>query len=77
MAILNKVSIMIGKRRTTIAEVARKAGVSYEAVKRLYTGSAKRVDFATLDKLCAVLECDVGDLFEYVTETGDTFQTWK
>ena len=68
MAIINKVSIMIGKRRTTVAEVARQADLSYEAVKRLYEDSAKRLDFETLDKLCTVLACNVQDLFEFSVE---------
>ncbi len=71
MAIRNKVSIMIGQRRTTIADVAREADISYQAVKRLYCGTAKRIDLDTLDKLCHVLDCDVGDLFEYANEAVD------
>lgn len=66
--IVNKVSVMIGTRRMTVADVAKKAGISYEAVRRLYDGSAKRVDFDTLAKLCDVLNCGVGDLLEYQKE---------
>ena len=61
--IVNKVSTMIGARRMTVAEVAKKAGISYEAINRLYDATSKRMDFDTLDKLCEVLDCQPGDLF--------------
>lgn len=63
--IVNKVSTIIGARRMTVAEVAKKAKISYEAVNRLYDGTSKRLDFDTLDKLCRILKCHPGDLFEY------------
>jgi putative transcriptional regulator len=63
--IINKVSTLIGARRTTVAEVAKKAKVSYEAISRLYDGTSKRLDFETLDKLCEALGCQPGDLFEH------------
>jgi DNA-binding Xre family transcriptional regulator len=50
--------------------VAKKAGLSYEAVQRLHNGTSKRVALVTIDKLCQVLECDADDLFEYVPETS-------
>lgn len=67
--IINKVSTVIGKRRMTIARVAKEAEVSYEAVRRLYEDISKRMDFDTLDSLCRVLECQPGDLFEYKNHT--------
>jgi DNA-binding Xre family transcriptional regulator len=51
--------------------VAKGAGLSYEAVQRLYNGSSKQVDLITIDKLCQVLECEVSDLFEYVAEAAE------
>ena len=63
--IINRVSIVIGSRRKTIAQVAKEADVSYEAVRRLYEDISKRLDLDTLNSLCRVLECQPGDLFEY------------
>ncbi len=63
--IVNNVSTVIGNRRMTMAQVAKEAGVSYEAVRRLYDNVSKRLDIDTLDALCKVLECQPGDLFKY------------
>jgi putative transcriptional regulator len=65
MEIANNVSTL------TVARVAKGAGLSYEAVQRLYNGSSKQVDLITIDKLCQVLECEVSDLFEYVAEAAE------
>lgn len=68
--IINKVSTVIGARRMTVAEVAKKAKLSYEAVSRLYEDTSKRMDFDTLNALCEVLDCQPGDLFEYIKKGG-------
>lgn len=64
--IINNVSIMIGKRKYTIAEVARIAGVDYNTVSNLYYDKTKSIGFETLDKLCYALECTPNDLLTYV-----------
>ena len=53
----NNVSLLIGRRRTTIAETARLAGVSYNTVYNLYHGKTSGIDFKTLNRLCFVLFC--------------------
>ena len=65
MAIINRISIVMGTQRLSVAEVAKKSGLSYEAVRRLYDGDSRRVDFDTLDKLCHALRCDVGYLLAH------------
>lgn len=71
MTIINKVSAVIGGKRLTIKEVAIAAGVSWDAVGRLYHDKSARVDFTTLNALCRVLDCQPGDLFEYVPDDGE------
>ena len=66
--ILNHVSREAGARRLSIRDLARLAGVSYSAMHPLYHDRTKRLDLETLDGLCRALECQPGDLFEYVPD---------
>ncbi len=63
--IKNNVSLVIGMRRSSIAETARLAGISYNTVYNLYHDKTSSIDFATLDKLCFALDCTPNDLFRY------------
>lgn len=49
----------------TVAELAKASGISDPTIRRLWHGSTFRLDFETLDKLCATLKCNVGNLLIY------------
>lgn len=66
--IKNNVSQFIGLRKTTIAETAREAGISYNTVYNLYYDKTSSIEFETLNKLCFVLDCNTGDLFKYISD---------
>jgi len=68
VAIRNRLSRVMGERRLKIQDVADRAGLAYTTVFALYHDKARRVDLATLDRLCRVLNVGVGDLFEYVPD---------
>ena len=55
----------MGKRRLKITDVARETGLAWDTVFSIYHGRAKGVALTTIDKLCTVLGCQPGDLFEY------------
>ena len=63
--IVNHLSRELGSRRLSVLEVQRRSGISYSALRDLYNDRTKRLDFDTLDRLCRVLGCGVGDLLEY------------
>ncbi len=48
-----------------VADVARATGMSKTTLHKLYNGQSTRVDFETLEKLCALLNVDVGDLLKF------------
>lgn len=50
-------------------QLAADSGLPPSVVSGLINGSAGRVDFRTLDKLCRVLNCVPGDILEYVPDT--------
>jgi putative transcriptional regulator len=62
---------MLGEKKIRIADVARETGLSRKAITLLYQETGSRVEFETLNRLCAYLKCDVGDLLEYVEDRGE------
>lgn len=64
--IVNRVSEVMGRKRLTIREVARRSGLAYATVQGIRNDSSKRVDWETLNALCRTLEVtSLCELFEY------------
>jgi putative transcriptional regulator len=53
-------------RRMTLTELADRIGITVANASVLKTGKAKAVRFSTLDAICHELECQPGDILEYV-----------
>ena len=66
--IQSKLHSILGDRRKKLAELQRETGVSYGALHNIYHGRSVRIDYSTLDALCRALDCQPGDLLEYVPE---------
>ena len=49
-----------------IKDLAEKTGLNSITVSKLWNNKSSRVDFSTIDALCAALDCQVSDLMEYV-----------
>lgn len=62
------VDIMLAKRKMSLNELSQRVGVTPANLSILKTGKAKGVRFSTLEKLCQVLDCQPGDLLEYIPE---------
>lgn len=58
-------SRLLGERRLKISDVARDTGINRGTLTRLYHESAERIELDAISKLCAYLNCQVNDLFEY------------
>lgn len=58
-------SRLLGERRLKISDVARDTGINRGTLTRLYHESAERIELDAISKLCAYLNCQVSDLFEY------------
>lgn len=69
MIVIN-VDVMLAKRKMSLGEFAEKVGFTMANVSLLKNGKIKALKISTLDKLCRVLECQPGDIMEYV-EDGD------
>ena len=58
-------SRMMGERKMKIVDVARETGLHRNSITLLYNETANRIDLETIDSLCELFHCSVGDLFEY------------
>ena len=65
MAIVVNIDVMLAKRKMSVTELSEKLGITMANVSLLKNGKAKAVKIETLNKLCAVLDCQPGDLFAY------------
>lgn len=59
---------MLAKRKMQSKELAEKIGITPVNLSVLKTGKAKGIRFDTLESICAVLECQPGDILEYRNE---------
>ncbi|MGB9780298.1 MULTISPECIES: helix-turn-helix domain-containing protein [Bacteria] len=59
---------MLAKRKMTLSELSEKVGITMANLSILKTGKAKAIRFSTLDAICRVLECQPGDILEYVED---------
>ena len=57
---------MLAMREMTQKELAEKTGVRPPTISALCTGSAKHIPVDVLDKICMVLNCQPGDIVEYI-----------
>jgi len=61
-------SKILGAKRINMTELAQQTGLSRNTVFLLYHEKTERMDFSTLNKLCAALNCQPGDLLEYIPD---------
>ena len=60
--------VMLAKRKLSLTELSERVGITMANLSILKTGKAKAVRFTTLDALCKALDCQPGDILEYVQE---------
>lgn len=63
-----KLSELMGRERYSMQDVHDKTGLARSTVAQLYHDKAKRIDFDTIEKLCVLFGCTVGDLLELEKE---------
>ncbi|MEL7022627.1 MAG: helix-turn-helix transcriptional regulator [Pseudomonadota bacterium] len=68
MSINVTLDVMLARRKMKGKELASAIGISEQNLSILRTGKAKGVRFATLEKICEVLECQPGDILEHQSD---------
>lgn len=66
MAIIVNLDVVMAQRKMSLNELSEKVGLTLSNLSILKTGKAKAIRFSTLEAICKVLECQPGDILEYV-----------
>ena len=60
--------VMLARRKMSLTELSERVGITMANLSVLKAGKAKAVRFTTLDALCRALDCQPGDILEYVSD---------
>jgi putative transcriptional regulator len=66
MPIIVNLDVMLAKRKLMLKELSEQVGVSPVNLSILKQGKAKAIRFSTLESICSVLDCQPGDILEFV-----------
>lgn len=71
MAIIVNIDVMLARRKMSVTELSERLGITMANVSILKNGKAKAVKVETLNRLCRILDCQPGDLLEYVPDENE------
>lgn len=71
MAIVVNLDVMLAKRKMTLSQLSEQVDITLANLSILKNSKAKAVRFSTLEAICRVLECQPGDILEYVPDPGE------
>jgi len=66
--IIVRLDVMLALRKMKSRELAEHVGITQANISLLKSGNVKAVRFETLSKICDALDCQPGDILEYVPE---------
>lgn len=66
MAIIIRLDRVLADRKMQLNELAERVGITVVNLSNLKTGKVKAVRFSTLNSICKVLDCQPGDILEYI-----------
>ena len=66
------IDVMLAKRKMSVTELANRVGITLANLSILKNGRAKAIKLETLDKICAALDCQPGDLLTFLPESEES-----
>jgi len=63
--------VMMAKRKISLTELAEKVGLTMSNLSVLKTEKARAIRFSTLDSICKALNCQPGDILEYLPDKNE------
>jgi putative transcriptional regulator len=66
MPIIVNLDVMMAKRKISLNELSERVGLTLSNLSILKTGKAKAIRFSTLEAICNALDCQPGDILEYM-----------
>lgn len=67
MPIIVRLDDVLHRRRVTLTELSDRIGITLANLSILKTGKARAIRFSTLDSICQALQCQPGDILEFVS----------
>lgn len=71
MGIIVNLDVMMAKRKKSLTELAAEVDLTLANLSILKNNKAKAVRFTTLAAICRALDCQPGDILEYVDDVDD------
>ena len=68
MPIVVNLDVMMAKRKISLNQLSERVDLTLSNLSILKTGKAKAIRFSTLDSICKALDCQPGDILEFVSE---------
>lgn len=68
MPIVVNLDVMLARRKLSLTELSERVGITMTNLSILKTGKAKAIRFSTLEEICRILECQPGDILEYMND---------
>lgn len=68
MPIIVNLDVMMAKRKINLGDLALRMGITPSNLSILKTGKAKAIRFSTLESICRILNCQPGDILEYIPD---------
>ncbi|MFZ6872003.1 helix-turn-helix domain-containing protein [Undibacterium sp. Di27W] len=68
MSILINLDVMLARRKVKSKELAQFVGITEQNLSLLKSGKVKGIRFSTLEKICERLDCQPGDIMEWVND---------
>lgn len=68
MAIVVNIDVMMARRKMSLNELSEKVEITPANLSILKNGKAKAIRFSTLEAICRVLDCQPGDILEYIPD---------
>ena len=66
-----KLSEVLGRKKMTRKKLAELTNVRPNTIGDMYNEKVRKIDLDTLDRICAVLKCNISDLLQYQDENGE------
>jgi len=72
MSIIVNLDVMMARRKISLNELSERVEITPANLSILKTGKAKAIRFSTLEMICRELDCQPGDILEWVNDEEDT-----
>jgi putative transcriptional regulator len=71
MPIIIRLDVVMAQRKMSLSELAEKVDLTLANLSVLKNDHAKAIRFSTLEAICRALDCQPGDILEYVPQKGE------